>query len=64
MYTNKIYRDNHIHYTSLCLLFSTIMHAPIDVDLFVLAILYPLSILDLHVGENLSLPLMAQDSQF
>ena len=46
MYTNKICRDNHIHYTSLRLLFSIIMHVHIDVDLFML---YPsVSVFNLH----------------
>ena len=36
-YINKTCRDNHIHYTSLCLLAFLDHHALIDVDLFVLS---------------------------
>ena len=41
--TNKICRDNHIHYTSLRLLFSVIMH--------LLMLVCSLSVLDLHVED-------------
>ena len=42
-YTNKICRDNRIHYTSPCLFFSIIMHLLMSTCL--------LSTLDLHVGD-------------
>ena len=46
--SNKICRDNHIHYTSLHLLFLIIMHL-----LMLTCLCYHSgSVLDLHVGEN------------
>ena len=45
-YTNKICRDNHIHYTSLCLLFSIIM-----LLLMVTHWCYPYFESSMHVGE-------------
>ena len=52
-YTNKI-RDNHNHYTSLCLLFLISYYRPIDVDIFKAC--YPWSVLNLYVGEIHVLP--------
>ena len=51
----KIRRDNHIHYTSLRLLFLIIMRLFMST-----CSCYPsVSVLDLHAGENI--PYMARD---
>ena len=46
---HKICRGNHIHYTSLRLLFSIIIHLSMST-----CSCYPSSVLDLHWGENVS----------
>jgi hypothetical protein len=56
-YTNKIYGDNHIHYTSQRLLFSIIMHLlmltrelkRVLLLQYIMLVLYPLSLLDFNL---------------